>query len=65
MTESRNAYVNELKDHVGQEVTLHGWLYNSRASGKAPLNPPEFLRHERMEKIRALVNEAREKKSWL
>jgi asparaginyl-tRNA synthetase len=23
-----------LKDHVGQEVTLHGWLYNSRASGK-------------------------------
>jgi asparaginyl-tRNA synthetase len=34
MTESRNAYINELKDHVGQEVTLHGWLYNSRASGK-------------------------------
>src|SRR5512142_211535 len=34
MTESRDAYINQLKDHVGQEVALHGWLYNSRASGK-------------------------------
>ncbi len=34
MTESNVVYINELKDHVGQEVTLHGWLYNSRASGK-------------------------------
>jgi asparaginyl-tRNA synthetase len=28
------AYIDQLKDHVGQEVTLQGWLYNSRASGK-------------------------------
>jgi asparaginyl-tRNA synthetase len=34
MTDSNAVYVNQLKDHVGQEVTLHGWLYNSRASGK-------------------------------
>src|SRR5512136_2026909 len=34
MTSANAAYINELKDHVGQEVTLNGWLYNSRASGK-------------------------------
>jgi asparaginyl-tRNA synthetase len=34
MTSASAAYINELKDHVGQEVTLQGWLYNSRASGK-------------------------------
>ncbi len=27
-------YINELKDHIGKEVTLKGWLYNSRSSGK-------------------------------
>lgn len=27
-------YVNELKDHIGSEVVLKGWLYNSRSSGK-------------------------------
>ncbi len=27
-------YVNELKNHIGEEVTLKGWLYNSRSSGK-------------------------------
>lgn len=27
-------YINELKDHIGEEVTLKGWLYNSRSSGK-------------------------------
>jgi len=27
-------YIDQLKNHVGQEVTLKGWLYNSRASGK-------------------------------
>jgi asparaginyl-tRNA synthetase len=27
-------YVNELKKHIGTEVTLKGWLYNSRSSGK-------------------------------
>jgi asparaginyl-tRNA synthetase len=34
MAESSAVYINQLKDHVGQEVTLKGWLYNSRASGK-------------------------------
>jgi asparaginyl-tRNA synthetase len=27
-------YINELKNHIGGEVTLKGWLYNSRSSGK-------------------------------
>src|SRR5215210_6983618 len=27
-------YINELKDHIGRSVTLKGWLYNSRSSGK-------------------------------
>jgi asparaginyl-tRNA synthetase len=27
-------YIEELKDHVGEEVTLRGWLYNKRSSGK-------------------------------
>jgi len=35
---------------------------NSRVSGKAPLDPPELERHHRLERIRALVNEARGKK---
>jgi asparaginyl-tRNA synthetase len=34
MTKGNAVFINQLKDHVGQEVTLHGWLYNSRASGK-------------------------------
>jgi len=34
MTKGNAVYINQLKDHVGQEVTLSGWLYNSRASGK-------------------------------
>ncbi len=29
-----NIYVEELKNHVGEEVTLKGWLYNKRSSGK-------------------------------
>ena len=28
------ATIASLNDHVGQEVTLQGWLYNSRDSGK-------------------------------
>ena len=28
------AYVEDLKKHVGQEVTLRGWLYNKRVKGK-------------------------------
>ena len=27
-------YINELKDKIGETVTLKGWLYNSRSSGK-------------------------------
>ncbi len=27
-------YINELKNHIGAEVTLKGWLYNVRSSGK-------------------------------
>jgi asparaginyl-tRNA synthetase len=34
MTKGNTVYIDQLKDHVGQEVTLNGWLYNSRASGK-------------------------------
>jgi asparaginyl-tRNA synthetase len=27
-------YINQLSNHVGEEVTLKGWLYNLRSSGK-------------------------------
>ena len=27
-------YINQLKDQIGHEVNLKGWLYNSRSSGK-------------------------------
>ncbi len=27
-------YINQLKDHIGESVTLKGWLYNKRSSGK-------------------------------
>ena len=30
----KQTYIEQLKDHVGEEVTLKGWLYNSRSSGK-------------------------------
>jgi hypothetical protein len=36
---------------------------NSRVSGKAPLDPAELKRHERLESIRSLVDDAREKKT--
>src|ERR671910_3473128 len=29
-----HAYINQLSNHVGQEVVLKGWLYNMRSSGK-------------------------------
>jgi aspartyl/asparaginyl-tRNA synthetase len=29
-----NVRIADLKNHVDQEVTLRGWLYNSRSSGK-------------------------------
>jgi asparaginyl-tRNA synthetase len=30
----KQTYINQLKDHIGEEVTIKGWLYNSRSSGK-------------------------------
>ncbi|MBA7660796.1 Asparagine--tRNA ligase [subsurface metagenome] len=34
MPNSNNAYISELKNNVGKEVTLAGWLYQARSSGK-------------------------------
>ena len=31
---STHIYINQLAQHVGSEVTLKGWLYNMRSSGK-------------------------------
>ena len=30
----QQTYINQLSTHVGEEVTLKGWLYNLRSSGK-------------------------------
>lgn len=30
----KRTFINQLKDHIGEEVVLKGWLYNSRSSGK-------------------------------
>ncbi|HKZ03388.1 MAG TPA: OB-fold nucleic acid binding domain-containing protein, partial [Pyrinomonadaceae bacterium] len=30
----KQAYINQLSQHAGAEVTLKGWLYNLRSSGK-------------------------------
>ena len=29
-----SVYIKDLKDYVGKEVNLKGWLYNKRSSGK-------------------------------
>ncbi len=34
MPNSNKAYIAELKNNVGQKVTLAGWLYKGRSSGK-------------------------------
>jgi asparaginyl-tRNA synthetase len=34
MTNNNSVYISELKDYVDRQVTLAGWLYNSRSSGK-------------------------------
>ncbi len=34
MPNNNKVYISQLKDNVGKEVALSGWLYNSRASGK-------------------------------
>ena len=31
---NKTTYIADLKDNVGKDVTLAGWLYNSRSSGK-------------------------------
>ncbi len=30
----KQTYIDQLKNHIGETVTLKGWLYNSRSSGK-------------------------------
>ena len=30
----KQTYINQLKEHIGESVTLKGWLYNKRSSGK-------------------------------
>ena len=30
----QTVYIKDLKDHIGEEVALKGWLYNKRSSGK-------------------------------
>src|SRR5260370_22396413 len=30
----KQTYINQLSDHVGEQVNLKGWLYNVRSSGK-------------------------------
>lgn len=30
----KQTYIDQLKDHIGEAVTLKGWLYNTRSSGK-------------------------------
>jgi asparaginyl-tRNA synthetase len=34
MNSSNKVYISELKNHIGNEVTLAGWLYRGRSSGK-------------------------------
>ena len=34
LASERQTYINELSQHDGKEVTLKGWLYNLRSSGK-------------------------------
>src|SRR5829696_7492290 len=30
----QQVYINQLSSHVGEEVTVRGWVYNTRSSGK-------------------------------
>src|ERR671916_3197315 len=30
----QQVYINQLSRHAGEEVTVRGWLYNTRSSGK-------------------------------
>src|SRR5882672_5417319 len=31
---NNHAHINQLADHVGNQITIKGWLYNMRSSGK-------------------------------
>jgi hypothetical protein len=48
------------EEHLAREV-CELVRANSRVSGKAPLDPAELKRHERLEDIRTLVDDARKK----
>ena len=30
----KNVRISDLKNHIGEKVTLNGWVYNKRSSGK-------------------------------
>ena len=30
----QNVHINQLSRHAGEEVTVQGWVYNMRSSGK-------------------------------
>ncbi|HET7153449.1 MAG TPA: OB-fold nucleic acid binding domain-containing protein, partial [Candidatus Kapabacteria bacterium] len=34
MSWKESVYIKDLSQHVGASVTLRGWLYNKRSSGK-------------------------------
>src|SRR5437660_10145885 len=34
ITKAQQTYIDQLSKHVGEEVTIKGWLYNLRSSGK-------------------------------
>ncbi|MDT8322567.1 MAG: amino acid--tRNA ligase-related protein, partial [Bacteroidota bacterium] len=66
-----DVYIEELSRHVGEEVTLKGWLYNSREGGKIVflilrdgtglcqcVVTPESVSEEDWEKARSLTQES-------
>lgn len=64
---AQNAGRQESEREVVREVELAQEVceivrVNSRVSGKAPLDPPELKRHERLEAVREMVNQARREK---
>ena len=76
MTSSNNTYISELKDTVGWQVTISGWLYNSRGSGKVRFKNLEVYARARQEyskplpfkkfdSIQALAEAYEELLSWL